>query len=95
MKRLFGYVMFAVTLSTMAGCAVRSYSRFGPAPREAMVAPPHAGLVWIPSYNRWTGHNYRRVEGGWVMPPRRGQVWVPGYRASRRGGYVWVEGYWR
>jgi len=61
-----------------------------------MVERSHAGLVWVPGYDRWTGGDrYRRVEGRWMKPPRHGQVWVPGYRAPRRGGYVWVEGYWR
>ena len=99
MKRLFSVVIFTLALSTMSGCAARVYGRFGPPtpppPREAMVERSHAGLVWVPGYNRWTGNRYRRVEGRWVRPPRHGQVWVPGYRAPRRGGYVWVEGYWR
>jgi hypothetical protein len=94
MKQLFSVVIFALALSTMSGCAVRSYGRFGP-PRGAMVERSHARLVWVPGYNRWTGNRYRWVEGRWVMPPRYGMVWVPGYRAPRRGGYVWVEGYWR
>ena len=93
MKKIFGVVIFALTLSTMTGCAVRSY-RYGP-PRGAMVVRTHGELVWVPAYDRWTGQRYRRVEGRWVRPPRHGQVWVPGYRAPRRGGYVWVEGHWR
>ena len=98
MKRLLGIGVVALALSTTVGCAVRGYGRFGPPPpppREAMVGRSHAGRVWVPGYDRWTGHRYRRVEGRWMKPPRHGQVWVPGYRAPRRGGYVWVEGYCR
>ena len=94
MKKMFGIVIFALTLSTMAGCAARSYGRFGP-PRGAMVERSQAGRVWVPGYNRWTGDRYRRVEGRWVTPPRHGVVWVPGYRVPRGRGFVWVEGYWR
>jgi hypothetical protein len=94
MKRLLGIVIFVLALSTMVGCAARGYGRFGP-PREAMVERSHAGSVWVPGYDRWTGDHYRSVEGRWMKPPRHGQVWVPGYRAPRRGGYVWVEGHWR
>ena len=100
MKKLLGIGVFALALSTTVGCAMRGYGRFGPPPppplpREAMMGRSHAGLVWVPGYNRWTGNHYRRVEGRWLKPPRHGQVWVPGYRAPRRGGHVWVEGYWR
>jgi hypothetical protein len=99
MRRFFGVLVFAVALSTMSGCAVRNYGRFGPPsappPRGEMVGRSREGRVWIPGYNRWTGNRYRWVEGRWVMPPRHGVVWVPGHRATRRGGYVWVEGYWR
>ena len=100
MKRLIGIVLFAMTLSTTAGCAARVYGRFGPPlppppPREAMVERAHARLVWVPGYYRWTGNRYRWVAGRWVMPPRHGMVWVEGYRAPRGRGYVWVEGYWR
>ena len=100
MKRTFGIVLFALTLSTMAGCAARGYGRFGPPappypPRGAMAERYNAGRVWIPGYDRWTGNRYRWVQGRWVKPPRHGQVWMPGYRAPRRGGFVWVEGYWR
>ena len=97
MKRLIVTGVVALALFTTVGCAVRSYGHFGPPlpPREAMMGRSHAGLVWVPGYDRWTGTHYRRVEGRWVKPPHQGQVWVPGYRAPRRGGYVWVEGYWR
>ncbi len=100
MKRLFGIVIFALSLSTTVGCAARGFARFGPPPpppppREAMVGHFHAGRVWVPPYYRWTGHRHVWVAGRWVKPPRHGQVWVPGYRAPHRGGYVWVEGYWR
>ena len=100
MKKLIGIGVFALALSTAAGCAVRGYGRFGPPmppppPREAMMGRSHAGLVWIPGYHRWTGHGYVWMAGRWVRPPRPGMVWVPGYRAHRGHGYVWVEGYWR
>ncbi|MFB3777454.1 MAG: hypothetical protein ACE141_07570 [Bryobacteraceae bacterium] len=100
MKRLIGIGVLAAALTTTVGCAVRGYARYGPPPPPppppgAMVRGPHAGMVWIPGYRRWTGHGYRWVEGRWVRPPRPGMVWVPGYRAHRHGGYVWVEGYWR
>ena len=99
MKRVLGIGIFALALTTTAGCAARGFARFGPAPppppRGVMVMHAHAGLVWVPGHYRWTGHRYRRVQGRWVRPPRPGMVWVPGYRAHRRGGYVWVEGYWR
>jgi hypothetical protein len=95
MKKLLGIGVLVLALSTTVGCAARSYGRYGPQPRGAMVQRSYEGRVWVPGYDRWTGRGYRRVEGRWVMPPRHGQVWVPGYRAPRRGGYVWVEGYWR
>jgi hypothetical protein len=97
MKRFFGIGIFALALFTMAGCAARSYGRYGPPQSrwEAMMERNHEGRVWVPGYDRWTGNRYRREEGRWQKPPRRGQVWVPGYRATRRGGYVWVEGHWR
>jgi hypothetical protein len=100
MKRLILIGGFALTVLTTAGCAVRGYGRFGPPPpppppRGMMVEPPHAGMVWVPGYNRWTGNHYRRVEGRWMRPPRPGMAWVPGYRARRGHGYVWVEGHWR
>ena len=97
MKKTLGIAIFALTLTTMAGCAVRSYSRYGPPspPREGMLVRTHDGLVWVPAYDRWTGNAYRHQEGRWERPPRRGMAWVPGYRAPRRGGYVWVEGHWR
>ncbi len=94
MKKLLGIVIFALALTTTVGCAVRGYGRFGP-PRGEMVEHYPGGRVWVPGYDRWTGHGYRRMGGRWMRPPRHGQVWVPGYRAPRRGGYVWVEGYWR
>lgn len=99
MKNLIGVGVLAAALTATAGCAVRGYARYGPAPPPpppgATVRGPHAGMVWIPGYWRWTKHGYRWVEGRWVRPPRPGMVWVPGYRAHRHGGYVWVEGYWR
>jgi len=96
MKKLLGIGVMALALSTTVGCAVRGFAHYGPPPpRGVVVAHSREGRVWIPGYNRWTGHRYRRVEGRWVKPPRHGMVWVPGHRAPRRGGYVWIEGYWR
>ncbi len=100
MKRLIGIGVVALALFALPGCVVRHYGRFGPPPpppppRGYMMMRPHAGLVWVPGYYRWTGHGQRWVEGRWERPPRPGQVWVPGRRERRGGGSVWVEGYWR
>ena len=70
MKRFFGIVVFALTLSTMVGCAARGYGRFGPSSpppprREAMVERHHARRVWVPGHYRWTGHRHVWVGGHW------------------------------
>ncbi|MCC7175539.1 MAG: YXWGXW repeat-containing protein [Bryobacterales bacterium] len=100
MKKLIGTGIFALALTTTAGCAARGFARFGPPPPPpppyaARAAHARAGRVWVPGYYQWTGRRYRWVEGRWVRPPRPGMVWVPGYREHRRGVYVWVEGHWR
>ena len=67
MKKTFGIAIFAVALSTMAGCVARSYGRFGPPPPpEAMVARHHSGRrAWVPGHYLWTGHRYMWIEGHW------------------------------
>lgn len=62
------------------------YERHGP--------PPHSGYVWVGGYNRWNGHSYVWIGGGWQRPPRYGAVWVPGRWAYRGGVYVWIAGHW-
>jgi hypothetical protein len=98
MKKLIGVGVLAFTMTAVGGCAVRSYHSFGPPPPPppaAVARYRHVDRVWIPGYQRWTGHGYRWVPGHWAHPPRPGMVWVPGYRAPRHGTYVWIEGYWR
>jgi hypothetical protein len=36
---------------------------------------PGLGYVWTGGYWRWTGADYVRVSGSWVIPPRSTAVW--------------------
>ena len=96
MKKMIGIGIMALTLSTAMGCAVRVGHHGPPPPPPGAVAyRARPGYVWIPSYRRWEGNRYRRVEGRWAKPPRPGMVWVPGHRERSHRGYIWMEGYWR
>ena len=62
---------------------------------ERYGAPPQAGFIWIPGYQRWNGTRYIWVAGHWVRPPRPGAVWVPYSWVHRSGGWILIEGHWR
>ena len=62
---------------------------------ERRIPAPGANYVWIPGYQRWTGHTYEWVPGRWEVPPRPRARWVP-YRWEHHGrNWTLREGHWR
>ncbi|MGH9139901.1 MAG: hypothetical protein ACRD2I_02035 [Vicinamibacterales bacterium] len=56
---------------------------------RVVAAPARYGYVWEPGRYGWIGHDYRWIQGRWVMPPRHGLRSVARdgndrYRADRR-----------
>ncbi|HTU69054.1 MAG TPA: hypothetical protein VMF11_01935 [Candidatus Baltobacteraceae bacterium] len=86
-----------IGLSTVAAPA-QPYGgpRYAPPPPryERHGRPPGRGYVWVGGYQRWSGHRYIWVAGGWRRPPHYGWIWHPGYYSRRGGIYIWIGGRW-
>ena len=63
--------------------------------REAVLASPGSGYVWINGYYSWTGRDYYWNRGLWSQPQRGYTSWNQGYWHHDYRGHYWVSGHWR
>ncbi len=72
------------------------YVKVAPPPPvvERYGAPPQAGFIWIPGYQRWNGTRYIWVAGHWVVRLVRAQFGfrMPGSIAAAAGSWLKATG---